>query len=320
MANNGRRRPGPAHARSPFGFLLRRRRTLPSALNACHARRALLITVTRPFFTVLSATAKYRHAFLVGLQSNLVYRWNFAIRASFSLFHLIVVFLLWGAAFKDRTEIGGFDLAQTMTYFITMLVLQFFISAFSEDYQISEEIRNGLINQFLLKPINYFLYRLSIFGAARLVSGLLALVPVVLSLPLLKDHLAFPHEPWRFALALPAMAMSALIQFGIAYCFGLLTFWFLEIQSFVILSMAIEALLGGQIFPLDLTSPTFYAVSQMLPFAYQMYFPASILTGRIDFQQTMTCLPLQFCWLVLIIMTGRFLWERGLRRHTAVGG
>ena len=29
----------------------------------------------------------------------------------------------------------------------------------------------GLINQFLLKPINYFLYRFSIFVAARLVSG-----------------------------------------------------------------------------------------------------------------------------------------------------
>jgi hypothetical protein len=52
----------------------------------------------------------------------------------------------------------------------TLLVLQFFVSAFNEDYQISEEIRNGLINQFLLKPINYYLYRLSIFGAARLVS------------------------------------------------------------------------------------------------------------------------------------------------------
>jgi ABC-2 type transport system permease protein len=272
------------------------------------------------FAPVLSATAKYRHAFLVGLQSNLVYRWNFAIRATFSLFHLIVVFLLWGAAFRGQPEIGGFNLAQTMTYFITLLVLQFFISAFSEDYQISEEIRNGLINQFLLKPINYFVYRLSIFGAARIVSGFLALIPIVLVLPLLKEHLSFPHDSWRFVLALPALAMSALIQFGIAYCFGLLTFWFLEIQSFVILSMAIEAIFGGQFFPLDLTSPGFYALTQVLPFAYQMYFPAGILTGRIGFDQALNGLGIQFCWMILVVMAGRFLWERGLRRHTAVGG
>ncbi len=271
-------------------------------------------------YEMIASLAKYRHAFLVGLQSNIVYRWNFAIRAGFSLFHLIVVFLLWSAAFKGNTEIGGFSLEQTMTYFITLLVLQFFISAFSEDYQISEEIRNGLINQFLLKPINYYLYRLSIFGAARVVSGFLALLPVMIALPLLKDYLDFPEETWRFVLAVPAMAMSAIIQFSIAYCFGLLTFWFLEIQSFVILSMAIEALLGGQIFPLDLASPTFYAASQVLPFAYQMYFPAGILTGRIPYDQAVACFGVQFCWMVLIVMLGRFLWERGLRRHTAVGG
>ena len=72
--------------------------------------------------------------------------------------------------------------------FVTLLVLQFFISAFNEDYQISEEIRNGLINQFLLKPINYFLYRFSIFLAARLVSGALILIPLLVAFPVIKDR------------------------------------------------------------------------------------------------------------------------------------
>mgnify|MGYP003350301425 CR=1 FL=1 len=198
------------------------------------------------------ALEKYRQAFLVGLQSNLVYRWNFAVRGFFSLFHLAAVFILWGAAFSGTTTIGGFDLGQTFTYFITLLVLQFFISAFNEDYQISEEIRNGLINQFLLKPINYFTYRLSIFAAARLVSGLLIFLPIIVALPVIGSYLSFPSEPWRLAVIFPAMIQSALIQFSIAYCFGMLTFWFLEIQGFVILSMAVETLLGGQMFPLDL--------------------------------------------------------------------
>ena len=109
---------------------------------------------------------KYGQTFLVGLQSSLVYRVNFAVRGFFSLFHLAVVFILWGAAYAGTPNIGGFNFAQTLTYFLIMLVMQFFVGAFNEDYQISEEIRNGLINQFLLKPINYFLYRFSIFVAA----------------------------------------------------------------------------------------------------------------------------------------------------------
>jgi viologen exporter family transport system permease protein len=271
-------------------------------------------------FSVLIAINKYRHAFLVGLQSSLVYRWNFGVRAIFSFVHLAFVFILWGAVYGGQKTVGSFSLPQTLTYFITLLVLQFFISAFNEDYQISEEIRNGLINQFLLKPINYFLYRFCIFVSARLVSGFLALVPLLLLLPFLRDSLAFPHESWRFLVAFPALIMSAMIQFTIAYCFGLLTFWFLEIQSFIILSLAIETMLGGQVFPLDLMPGWLYHASQFLPYFYQMYFPAAILTGRIGQAEAVSGLGIQAVWVVLLLGLAQLLWRRGLRRHTAVGG
>jgi ABC-2 type transport system permease protein len=268
----------------------------------------------------MSAFAKYRHAFLIGLQSNIVYRWNFGIRAFFSLFHLAFVFILWGAAYSGQTQIGGFDLNQTLTYFIVILMMQFFIGAFNEDYQISEEIRNGLINQFLLKPINYYLYRFSIFIAARLVSGFLVLLPLLVALPLLKDNIVLPDEAWRLALGLPAMIMAALIQFTIAYIFGLLTFWFLEIQSFIILSLAVETILGGQMFPLDLMPAWFFRLSQWLPYYYQMYFPTAIFTGRLDQASALSGLAIQTFWVLALLGLAQFLWARGLRRHTAVGG
>jgi len=269
---------------------------------------------------MIYALNKYRHAFLVGLQGNIVYRWNFAARGFFSLFHLTAIFILWGAAFQHTPAIGGFSFAATMTYFVALLVLQFFVSAFNEDYQISEDIRNGLINQFLLKPINYFGYRLSIFAAARLVSGTLLLVPLAVALPFLHSYLVFPHEIWRLELGVPAVMLSALVQFSIAYCFGLLTFWLLDIQGFVILSMAVEAVLGGQMFPLDLLpAPIFHAV-RYLPFYYQMYFPAAIFTGRIERGDAINGLGLEFGWVLILLALTQFLWRRGLRRHTAVGG
>ncbi|MBA3849237.1 MAG: hypothetical protein C0502_04485 [Opitutus sp.] len=268
-----------------------------------------------------ASLAKYRAAFNVGLQSNLVYRWNFAVRGLFSLFHLVVVFTLWGAAFAGQESIGGFDVRQTLTYFVVLLPLNFLISAMSEDYQISEEIRNGMINQFLLKPINYYAYRFSVFVAARLVSGVLAIIPLLCVLPFLWDRLALPPD-WtvRLAVGVPAMLLSAVIQFTIAYCFGLLAFWFLEIQSFVILSMAVEVLLGGQMFPLDLMPAWLYQISQYLPYYYMMYFPAAILTGRIDLAAVGQGLALQTAWVVILLVVGRALWARGLRKHTAVGG
>lgn len=270
---------------------------------------------------MLATLNKYRAAFTVGLQSNLVYRANFAIRGFFSFFHLVVVFILWSSAYAGNPSIGGFNFGQTFTYFVALIVVQFMIGAFNEDYQISEEIRNGLINQFLLKPVNYFGYRFSIYLSARLVTGLLILLPVIVTYPLLKDYLTIPHEWWRLALGLPALALSAVIQFGIAYCFGLLSFWLLEIQGMVILSMALESVLGGQIFPLDLLPAAVFRISQYLPYYYQMYFPVAIFTGRLnDPAAIIQGLGIQVCWVVVILAFGQLLWARGLRLHTAVGG
>ncbi|WP_438483377.1 ABC transporter permease [Oleiharenicola lentus] len=270
---------------------------------------------------MLATFSKYYTAFLVGLQSNLIYRVNFAIRGFFSFFHLVVVFILWSAAYAGNNSIGGFSLEQTITYFVALIVVQFMIGAFNEDYQISEEIRNGLINQFLLKPVNYFAYRFSIYLSARLVTGLLILLPLIVTYPLLKNYLTLPQELWPYLYAIPALMMSALIQFGIAYCFGMLTFWFLEIQGFVILSMALESVLGGQIFPLDLLPKWIFDLSTGLPYFYQMYFPVALLTGRITDPATAgNMLLIQLFWTVVILCTGQLLWRRGLRLHTAVGG
>lgn len=269
---------------------------------------------------MLLTIRKYAFVYLLGLQSGLVYRWNFILRGTFSLVHLTVVFVLWGAIFLGQDTIGGFDVRQTMTYFVTLLALQFIIGAFNEDYQISEEIRNGMINQFLLKPINYYIYRISQFAAARSVSGVLVIIPLAIALPIIGSQLTFPTEAWRIWLGIPALVMSGMLQFTIAFCFGMLSFWFLEIHGFVILSYAIETLLGGQVFPLDLLPPQVFTVAQLLPFAYQMYFPAAIFTGRIGYDAVVSGLGIEACWVVLFLMLARFLWGRGLHKHTAVGG
>jgi ABC-2 type transport system permease protein len=263
---------------------------------------------------------KYRHAFVVGLQSNLVYRWNFAVRSLFSIFHLVFVFIFWGAIYAVTPNIGGYGFAQTLTYFVVLFLLQFLIGAFNEDYLISEDIRNGLINQFLLKPINYFAYRLSVFAAARVVTGAFGLMALLVAIPFFHSYLVMPHDAWRIAAGIPAMALTALIQFSIAYCFGMLAFWFLEIQGFVIISMAVETVLGGQFFPLDLLPPAVFRAVSYLPFYYEAYFPNAILTGRIGLDAAIRGLAIQAVWAFILVCLAEAVWRRGLRHHTAAGG
>lgn len=264
---------------------------------------------------------KYRHVFAMGLQSGLVYRWNFLLRVLFSLLHLAALFALWNAAYAERDAIGGYSFQQTMSYFLCLVIANYLISAFNEDYQIGEEIRGGTINQFLTKPIDYYTYRLTIFFANRLVTSVVVAIPILVCLPLVGEFLPRDVETWRWAAVVPAIVLSAIIQFSVAYCFGLLAFWFLEIQGFVILSLAVETLLSGQVFPLDLMPEPLFRLSQWLPFYYQAYFPVAIVTGRVpDPAAAQHGMMIQLAWVVFLMVIGRILWHRGLRRHTAVGG
>ena len=73
-------------------------------------------------------------------------------------------------------------------------------------------------------------------------------------------------------------------------------------------------------FPLDLMPAWFFRISQFLPYYYQMYFPSAIFTGRLDQAQAIEGLALQLFWVIALLGIANFLWRRGLRRHTAVGG
>ena len=116
------------------------------------------------------------------------------------------------------------------------------------------------------------------------------------------------------------MALAALIQFTIAYCFGLMTFWLLEIQGFVILSMAVESILGGQMFPLDLLPARLFRAAQFLPFYYQMYFPAAILTRADRRAARDQGLAVQAFWAWRWSPWRASSGAAVCARHTAVGG
>jgi len=59
---------------------------------------------------------------------------------------------------------------------------------------------------------------------------------------------------------------------------------------------------------------------RFLPFFYQSYFPAAILTGRQGLDFAVQGLAIQALWAIALVSLAEFIWRRGLRHHTAAGG
>ena len=290
--------------RARFHFRLRNRRSILSAAKV--------------------AVKKYWHVINIGIQNTLVYRTNFLFRSIFSLIPLMATIYLWRAVYAGKQggdpNVAGYTLAGMISYYLLVTIADALTAVTEDDWQIAGDIREGAINQFLLKPIDYLTYRLCLFASGRLIYVTVAALPVAVFIYFQRQYLVAPPDSQTFALFILSLAMTALLQFFISYTMALLAFWLLEISTLIFIVYAFEYIAGGHLFPLDILPPWLATLLNFTPFPYQLFFPVSLYLGRVTGAEMWQGLAIQFFWVVLFYFVARWMWRRGIRRYTAFGG
>jgi ABC-2 type transport system permease protein len=264
---------------------------------------------------------KYWHVISIGIQNTLVYRMNFLFRSTFSLIPLFATISLWRAVFGNRTsEIAGYTLAQMISYYLVLMIVDSLTAVTEDDWQIAGEIKDGAISQFLLKPIDYLTYRLCLYFSGRIVFTICALLPVTF---FILSHRSYFHVPTELSTWLcfsACLVMTALLQFFISYTMALLAFWVLEVSTFIFILFAFEYIAGGHLFPIDILPPLVQKILMLTPFPYQLFFPVNVYLGRITGQALFNGMLIQFLWVLATYGLARLVWARGIRKYSAVGG
>jgi ABC-2 type transport system permease protein len=264
---------------------------------------------------------KYLHVINIGIQNTLVYRVNFLFRSVFALIPLVATISLWRAIYTGKGDlVAGYTLAQMVSYYLVVTIVDALTAVAEDDWQIAGDIKDGRISQFLLKPIDYMTYRFCLFGAGRLIYTAVAFIPVALFI-LYQRYYFVPPANWEtlgwFAISL---VLTAALQFLISYTLALLAFWLLEISTLIFIVFAFEYIAGGHLFPLDILPPGISRVLAFTPFPYQMFFPVSIYVGRVTGDAVYKGLLIQAMWVAIAYCVARFVWARGIRKYSAVGG
>lgn len=263
----------------------------------------------------------YWHILTMGIQNALVYRVNFLCRAFFNLIPLYASMVLWQSIYEGKpSTIAGYTLAQMLSYYLLVTLVEAFTSVTEDDWQIAADIKDGVISQFLVRPIDYLHYRMCLFFSGRAVYVLAALLPVGIFLFWQRQHLLAPPDIAACFGFLLSLVFSAVLQFLLSYLIALLAFWVLEISSFTFVLLACERLASGQMFPLDIL-PSWLAQALMwTPFPYCTFFPVSVYLGKVSGFALAQGLVLQLVWIAVAYTLARLMWRRGLRSYTVVGG
>jgi ABC-2 type transport system permease protein len=267
--------------------------------------------------------SKYGHVLSMGIQNTLVYRTNFLFRAAFGLVPLAATLFLWEAIYADKpagAAIGAYTLAQMVSYYLLVTVVDSITAVAEDDWQIAADIKDGAVSQFLLKPLDFLAYRLCLYLSGRVIYTSVALIPVAFFLFFQREYLMGPAESLGWVLALVSVLMAGLLQFFIAYTVALLSFWVLDVSTFIFIQFAFEFLASGHLFPLDILPDGLHRLLLWSPYPYLLYFPVGVYLGRIQGAELWQGFALQLAWVGVAFLIARFVWSRGLRKYTAVGG
>jgi ABC-2 type transport system permease protein len=269
------------------------------------------------------AVRKYWHVIGIGIQNNLTYRVNYLTRTLFSFIPLFAMLSLWQTIYAGKghgSSLSGFTQPQMIFYYIMVAVVDVLTAVNEDDWQIAADIREGNINWFLLKPMDYLWYRLSLFCAGRVTFTIMASIPLALFILCFRKNFMLPPDALTFVAFLFSIVLAALLQFFISYTMAMLAFWLLEISTLIFILFAFEYLASGHLFPLSMLPVPLQHVLFFTPFPYQLYFPVGVYMGKISGTQLGGGLMVQFGWVMITYVLARFAWMRGTKKYGAFGG
>ncbi|MBI2012459.1 ABC-2 family transporter protein, partial [Candidatus Curtissbacteria bacterium] len=91
---------------------------------------------------------------------TVTYRLNFVMWRLRVTLQLLTMFFLWQAILPRGQTLFGYDQSLMLTYILGTSLISAFVIA-SRSYSVGDEINQGNLSNFLIKPINYFLYHFS---------------------------------------------------------------------------------------------------------------------------------------------------------------
>src|SRR5437870_8266607 len=86
----------------------------------------------------------------------------------------------------------GYTYGSMIYYYLLTIVVANLVTPTEDEWQIASDIREGQINSFLTKPVNYLGYRFSIFLSGRLVFTAVTIVPIALIFFYFRQHITLP--------------------------------------------------------------------------------------------------------------------------------
>jgi viologen exporter family transport system permease protein len=196
----------------------------------------------------------------------------------------------------------------------------------NSDPEWREMVRSGSVAYELCRPVDLYALWYARSVARRTAPTLLRAVPMTIFamgiLPLIAPDLALapPASAAAGASFAAALVCSLALGCAISVIVNICVLWTLSPEGLVILVTTVVTLFSGMLVPLPMFPDWAQTALAWSPFAGVVDLPFRIYIGHIATSDVPFALARQLGWTLILVVLGRWLLSRGLRRIVVQGG
>ncbi len=227
----------------------------------------------------------------------------------------LVQFFIWSYIYTTGPdEIVSMTQQQTVFYYAFALVMGRLNNSYDVISRISENIREGTLEVYLVKPVGFMHQRLAIF----LGESVLYMVPLAIVWILVKGQ----PSHWsliEIASTVILVLVSQVLCFLIGFCVGLFCFWLVESTVLLTAVLVLSTVLGGFLLPPQFWPELVQPLMLYNPFRYLVAGPAQYMVSPFP-EIFIELLVGSSIYIAMLSLLAWALWRKGLMRYHGAGG
>ena len=233
-----------------------------------------------------------------------------------TIFGFIQAYVLL-AVYRHRTQVGGYDEADTLTYvwLAQAMIMTVYIFGWQE---FAQRIRDGSIATDLSRPLDPQRYWLAFdLGRAPYHFIWRGIPPFIVGAFVFRLHYPTPLHAFLFVVS---VTLAVVVSLGFRFLYNAAAFWLVDIRGVLTLALVVSTFFSGMILPLPFFPEGLRMLARVLPFASIVQTPIDVYLGRHGNGALLALMLEQAAWAGALLGLGRLALRSGARKLVVQGG
>lgn len=234
------------------------------------------------------------------------------------LINPLILLVYWRSALENNS-IAGWSLSSISSYYFLLFTVSAFLMSHIEENVSEDDIANGQLVKYLVKPYSYFLFNIIRELPYRLLQGFFAIIISLIFILIFGRFFQITTDPRILFLTVLVFILAYILSYSYKIAIGLLAFWLTDANGLFQFMEIITLIFAGYVIPISLMPELLLKIVYASPFPYIIYYPVIILQGNLSTVDIIFVICKQIAWIFLMVLLYKLLWKKGIKVFTGMG-